>query len=380
MMPPLHLLIKPASGACNLRCRYCFYHDEMENREQASFGIMSRETLENLVRKALERAQGHCTFAFQGGEPTLAGLDFFEELLELEKKYNRKGLPIDHAIQTNGFALDESWAKFFADNHFLVGLSLDGTRETHDSFRLDAAGKGTFQQVKRTAALFDRFGVEYNILTVVNAQTARRGQSIYNFYKKSGFRYLQFIPCLDPLGEAPGAREYSLTPAAYGEFLCRLFDLWYQDWMAGTPVSIRQFDNYIQMMLGYPPESCGMSGICARQNVVEADGGVYPCDFYVLDGYCLGNLNQCGFDEIEAKREALGFVEESKAVDADCRDCPWAPLCRGGCKRYREPRREDGSLQKNCFCQAYQKFFPYAIPRMEQIARQVSGRLARNRG
>ena len=234
--------------------------------------------------------------------------------------------------------------------------------------------------MKRTAALFDRFGVEYNILTVVNAQTARRGQSIYNFYKKSGFRYLQFIPFLDPLGEAPGAREYSLTPAAYGEFLCRLVDLGYQDWMAGTPVSIRQFDNYIQMMLGYPPESCGMSGICARQNVVEADGGVYPCDFYVLDGYCLGNLNQCGFDEIEAKREALGFVEESKAVDADCRDCPWAPLCRGGCKRYREPRREDGSLRKNCFCQAYQKFFPYAIPRMEQIARQVSGNLARNRG
>ena len=233
MMPPLHLLIKPASGACNLRCRYCFYHDEMENREQASYGIMSRETLENLVRKALERAQGHCTFAFQGGEPTLAGLDFFEELLELKRSITARACPLTTPSRPTALLWMKAGPSFSRTTTSWWGFPWTAPGNSRQ-LRLDAAGKGTFQQVKRTAALFDRFGVEYNILTVVNAQTARRVQSIYNFYKKSGFRYLQFIPCLDPLGEAPGAREYSLTPAAYGEFLCRLFDLWYQDWMAGT--------------------------------------------------------------------------------------------------------------------------------------------------
>src|SRR5699024_5362855 len=139
--------------------------------------------------------------------------------------------------------------------------------------------------------------------TVVNAQTAKKIQSIYTFFKKNGFRYLQFIPCLDPLGEEPGQRDYSLTPEAYGEFLCRLFDLWYKDLMNGEEVSIRQFDNYIQMLMGYPPESCGMSGVCSFQNVVESDGSVYPCDFYVLDEWKLGNLNINSFPELEEKRK-----------------------------------------------------------------------------
>lgn len=367
-MPPIHLLIKPSSGACNLRCRYCFYHDEMKNREQASFGMMTEETLTNVIRKALDYAEGQCTIAYQGGEPTLIGLDFFKKSIELQKQYNHKKLVIHNAIQTNGYALDEEWAKFFAENHFLVGLSMDGTRETHDRYRLSVAGEGTFREVQRTARMFDRFGVEYNILTVVNGQTARKIQSIYTFYKKNGFRYLQFIPCLDPLGEEPGSREYSLTPKAYGEFLCRLFDLWYRDLMQGEEVSIRQFDNYVQMILGYPPESCGMSGICSYQNVVEADGGVYPCDFYVLDGYCLGNLNVCGFEEIQEKRREIGFVEESREIHPDCRECRWFPLCRGGCKRYREPRNEDGQLRKNCFCESYEVFFAYAGERMQRIA------------
>lgn len=376
-MPPIHLLIKPSSGACNLRCRYCFYHDVMENREQAFLGFMSPETQEHLIQKALERADGQCTFAYQGGEPTLIGLDYFKRAAELEAKYNRKGVTIHHAIQTNGYALDEEWARFFVENRYLVGLSMDGTQQTHDRYRVDPAGEGTFRQVQRTARMFDRFGVEYNILTVVNGQTAKKIQSIYTFYKKNGYRYLQFIPCLDPLGEEPGSREYSLTPKAYGEFLCLLFDLWYRDLMAGEEISIRQFDNYIQMLLGYPPESCGMSGVCSFQNVVEADGGVYPCDFYVLDEYCLGNLNRDSFEDLERRRKELQFVEESRAVDPDCGQCRWYPICRGGCKRYREPRTEQRALRKNFFCESYQMFFAHSISRMEEIARYVaqSGRI-----
>lgn len=140
-MPPIHLLIKPSSGACNLRCRYCFYHDEMEKREQSCYGFMTPETQEAMIRRALEYAEGQCTFAYQGGEPTLIGLDYFRRAEELIQKYNRKNLRIDRAIQTNGFALDEEWARFFADNRYLVGLSMDGTKETHDRFRVDAGGE-----------------------------------------------------------------------------------------------------------------------------------------------------------------------------------------------------------------------------------------------
>ena len=370
-MPPIHLLIKPSSGACNLRCRYCFYHDEMEKREQSCYGFMTPETQEAMIRRALEYAEGQCTFAYQGGEPTLIGLDYFRRAEELIQKYNRKNLRIDRAIQTNGFALDEEWARFFADNRYLVGLSMDGTKETHDLFRVDAGGEGTFRQVQRTAKMFDRIGVEYNILTVVNAQTAKKIQSIYTFFKKNGFRYLQFIPCLDPLGEEPGQRDYSLTPEAYGEFLCRLFDLWYKDLMNGEEVSIRQFDNYIQMLMGYPPESCGMSGVCSFQNVVESDGSVYPCDFYVLDEWKLGNLNVNSFPELEEKRKELGFVEESRQIHPDCQKCRWFSICRGGCKRYREPRLETGELRKNCFCRSYEMFFAHAGGRMQEIARAL---------
>lgn len=370
-MPPIHLLIKPSSGACNLRCRYCFYHDEMEKREQSCYGFMTPETQESMIRRALEYAEGQCTFAYQGGEPTLIGLDYFRQAEELIQKYNRKNLRIDRAIQTNGFALDEEWARFFADNRYLVGLSMDGTKETHDRFRVDAGGEGTFRQVQHTAKMFDRIGVEYNILTVVNAQTAKKIQSIYTFFKKNGFRYLQFIPCLDPLGEEPGQRDYSLTPEAYGEFLCRLFDLWYKDLMNGEEVSIRQFDNYIQMLMGYPPESCGMSGVCSFQNVVESDGSVYPCDFYVLDEWKLGNLNVNSFPELEEKRKELGFVEESRQIHPDCQKCRWLSICRGGCKRYREPRLETGELRKNCFCRSYEMFFAHAGGRMQNMARAL---------
>ena len=158
----IHLLIKPASGLCNLRCRYCFYCDITQKREQASYGIMSLETLEAVIEKALEAARTECTIAYQGGEPTLAGLDFFRKSIEMQKKHNRRKITIHNAIQTNGMVIDEEWARFFAENHILVGLSIDGTKETHDACRVDERGNGTYHQVMRAARLFDRFQVEYN--------------------------------------------------------------------------------------------------------------------------------------------------------------------------------------------------------------------------
>ncbi len=259
-MPPVNLLIKPASGLCNMECDYCFYCDETQKREQASYGLMSKETLENVIRKSFSYAEQSVGIAFQGGEPTLCGIDFFEEAVRLVKQYNVNNLKIEFALQTNGYAITEEWCEFFKKNHFLVGLSVDGTEATHDKYRHNKNGEGTYQKVLQAARLMKKNGVEFNILTVVNKETAENIDSIYKEYKRNGWEYLQFIACLDPIGEIRGQREYSLTPKMYGEFLVRLFHLWYKDWKRGKQPYIRQFENYIGILLKYEPESCEQRG------------------------------------------------------------------------------------------------------------------------
>lgn len=365
-MPPLSLLIKPASSNCNLRCQYCFYHSIAENRETCSYGIMNIETLELIVKKAFEYAEGSCTFAFQGGEPTLAGLDFFSRFIELVKKYNIKKVKVNFALQTNGVVIDENWAKFLSENKFLAGLSLDGPKDIHDITRLDSSGKGSFNRVMAAAYLFNRYHVDYNILCVVNAYVARHAGKVYTFYKKHGFEYLQFIPCLDPLNEKPGGHQYSLTPERYAQFLKKLFDDWYNDISRGERISIRYFDNFIEMLAGYPPESCGMSGMCTGYFVIEANGGVYPCDFYVLDEWYLGNIHDTGFEHLKSTETAHRFTEVSKYTDPQCNECKWLKLCRGGCRRSREPF-SDGKPVLNYYCQSFKEFFEYSIERLMKL-------------
>lgn len=365
-MRPLSLLIKPASGLCNLRCRYCFYHDVTENRAIDSYGIMSEETLENVLKKALATSDQEITIAYQGGEPTLAGLDFFRRSVEIQNEHNVKNLKIHNAIQTNGYRLSADWARFFHDNHFLVGLSIDGIMDVHDKNRVGPNDSPTFSTIMQTADLFDKYKVDYNILTVVTLPLARRIRATYKFFQKRGFGYLQFIPCLDPLGEPFGGHDYSLTPEAYGRFLCELFDMWYADIEAGGAPSIRDFDNYVQMLMGYPPESCNLRGICGLQYVVEADGAVYPCDFYVLDEMRLGTLNEVGFDEIDRRRAEIGFIEASEPLDPACDACEFLKICRGGCRRHRETGK---GLGRTYFCESYKMFFSHALPRLSAIAR-----------
>lgn len=367
-MPPINLLIKPASGNCNLRCEYCFYYDTMEKREKASYGFMSEETLEAVLRQALSYAEGSCTIAFQGGEPTLCGLDFYRKVMELEQKYNINHVRIDNALQTNGYGLDREWAEFFRDNHFLVGVSLDGGPKLHDYYRKNRKGEGSFYKVMEHVELLQKTGVEFNILTVVNGRTAPQIRRTYEFYRKNQLNYLQFIACLDPLGEEPGKREYSLTPEVYGKFLIDLFELWYQDLLQGRQPYIRQFENYIAILLGQVPEACDMRGICGMQYVVEADGSVYPCDFYVLDAYRLGNFREQTVEEIDRVRESIGFLQESLHREEACGQCRYASLCRGGCRRNRQ--KDDGYHQY--FCRSYQMFFDACLPKLVEIARRVS--------
>ena len=366
-MPALSLLIKPASGNCNMRCRYCFYADELDNREIRSYGKMSVDTMHTIVEKAMEYGDYECTIAFQGGEPTLAGLDFYRDLVAYVTAHeNPKKLKIHYALQTNGYLINEEWAEFLGKNHFLVGVSLDGLKEIHDRYRLDAAGKGTYQRVISAIRLLEKHQVEYNILTVVTAATARNGQKIYNYFKKNHFGYQQYIECLDPIGEEPGQHEYSLTPEKYGEFLKSMFDAWYLDMRSGTYVYNRYFENLMMIMAGQQPESCNMRGVCGKQWVFEADGSVYPCDFYALDQWRLGNIQENSFEEMDEKRDGLGFIQWSMRQQEDCQKCRWFGLCRNGCRRNREPVTAEHT-NRNYFCKSYQMFFEYAYPRLEEI-------------
>lgn len=366
-MRSVSILIKPSSGMCNMSCDYCFYVDEIRHRKQESYGFMTLETLKNIIRRAMPNADEAISIAFQGGEPTLRGLDFFEELIKLEKKYNRKQIKIYNAIQTNGLAIDEKWCQFLHDNHFLAGLSIDGTQDIHDKYRHSGTGGDTFSRVCHTAELFDKYQVDYNILTVVSRDAALNVERIYDFYKSKNWRYQQYIPCIESLDGIKGVKEYSLNPREYGEFMVKLFHLWYEDFKKQSAPYIRQFHNYIGILMGYMPEACDQRGSCGIQHVAEADGSVYPCDFYMLDKYCIGNFNQNTFAQIQENRSKIGFVEESFKLSDACRQCRFYKLCRGGCQRNRSLNIHTGKYE-NYFCESYFYFFESCLKELKEIA------------
>ena len=250
-----------------------------------------------------------------------------------------------------------------------MGLSVDGVRTAHDAFRKDMEGNGTYFRVLDAARMLREAGCQFNVLTVVNAKTAPKISRIYEQYRKLGFSWQQYIACLDPIWEKQNQQEYSLTPEAYGQFLIELFDLWDLDFRQGKQPYIRQFENYIGILLGILPESCEQRGICSHQSVIEADGSVYPCDFYVLDSYKLGNLKTDSFEEINANRTKLHFVEDSFNHTVECKACEYFALCRGGCRRHRE---QPGTMVgENWFCKSYQMFFSARLPRLKEIAQQI---------
>ncbi len=368
-MPPLTLLIKPASGLCNMRCSYCFYADVTKSREVHSYGFMGGETLEQLVRRAFEYAgRSPVTFAFQGGEPTLVGLDFYRRLLELQRRHNTAGAEVQNSIQTNGLTVDSEWAELFAENKILVGLSIDGTKAIHDANRLDAEGRGTYTRIKKAAAILEAAGAEFNILCVVTSALARHGAKVFDTLVSAGFRYLQFIQCIDGFGSPP--TPYSLSAERWGEFLCVIFDRYYEHIRRGDYVSVRPLDNFMELAAGLPPSCCGYTGRCDLCLVVESDGGVYPCDFYVLDRYRMGNICDMSISELRETEPARRFVAESEPVDPACAKCEWFALCRGGCRRHREPQ-SGGTLTRSKFCAGNKRFFEYAYPRMRELLRYI---------
>lgn len=329
------VLVKPASSLCNMRCGYCFYDDVSNMRETKSFGIMREEMARRLIENVFAHAKPPCavTFAFQGGEPTLAGLAFYEGFCGLVDALRDKGHSVAYAIQTNGLLIDEDWCRFFQKRNFLVGLSLDGNAAIHNAHRADARGKGTFNRVMRTCALLGKWRVPFNLLSVVTRQMARHAEAVLRFYARQGVEYVQFIPCLPPLEGADSA-PYALTARLYGDFLCDLFAAWHTLRRSGSPIRVQLFDNLMLLLLGARPNLCGINGQCSPQFVVESNGDVFPCDFYVLDRYRCGCVHENSLDEIENSAAMQKFLSES-AAPQHCASCPYLRLCGGGCRRLR---------------------------------------------
>ena len=359
----VNFLIKPASSLCNMRCRYCFYEDEAANRTMASMGVMSRDTARLLIREALAAVDfnGRISFAFQGGEPTVAGLDFFRFFVEETRRQNTRHIPIDWSIQTNGLAVDDQWAEFFAQNRFLVGVSLDGDKALHDEFRVDAAGRGTWTRVHAAVQRLQKAGAELNLLCVVTKRCAKSAVRVYHALQKTGVRYLQFIPCLDPLGMERGGMPYSLLPEDYGAFLCALFDEWYRDWAAGRYTSVRLFDDYVHLAMGMPAGTCATSGSCGAYFVIEADGSVYPCDFYALDRYLCGNVNKDGIEQTFLSDGMRAFAADFPPEGPLCAGCGVYAFCGGGCRRYRS-----FYYGKEGYC-PNRDFLEYALPFLAKL-------------
>jgi uncharacterized protein len=343
-----------------MRCRYCFYAEVSKGRDC----VMSDETLENIVRKSLAFAEDSCAFAFQGGEPTLAGIEFYKKVIQLQRAYRKRDVHVTNAIQTNGLGVTEEFAAFFAENGFLVGLSMDGNADTHDALRPDASGRGTYARVRAAAKLLRRHDAEFNILCVVNRLTAAAPGAVYDALKQ--YQFLQFIPCIDVSdGEA-----FSPPPALYANFLKVTFDRYYNGFERGDYVSVRNFDGYVNLLLNLPPDSCAARGVCGGYCLIEADGSVYPCDFYASDAWRLGNINETGLVRITNGEKAARFVDASKNIPPDCAACEWHFLCRGGCARDRQPF--GGVPGRNRYCAAYREFFPYAYERLRDIAYMIS--------
>jgi len=365
-MIPFQLLIKPAGPDCNLQCTYCFYRRVNKLFPSGQIHRMKGKVLEEMVRQYLSFRFPASCFSWQGGEPTLCGLDFFREAVRLQMKHGRGGQRVSNAFQTNGILLNKDWCSFFNQYKFLVGLSLDGPRYLHDFYR-KGNSRGSWEEVMRAARLLSDYKVEFNILAMVTRKSETKAREIFYWFLDHGFRYLQFIPCLERLPRGRLA-PFSTTAEGYGDFLCQLFDLWWENRDQG--VSIRLFDSLLERLVYGRPTLCIFSPVCQGYVVVEHDGSVYPCDFFVRKDTRLGNLMEKPLDELFRSSAYRDFGKRKSALPDECRACQWLSFCWGGCQKDRVDGRGRTSA-KTFFCSSYRQLFSHAMPRLKSLAEEI---------
>jgi uncharacterized protein len=370
------VMAKPAGARCNLRCDYCYYAGK-EVLLGKTPGRMNEKILERYIAQRIEAsAGGDAHFEWHGGEPTILGLEYFQQIARLQRKHRPTGAGITNGIQTNGLLINEAWADFFAGEKWSVGLSLDGPADIHDKYRKTAEGGPTHGRVLRSFGTLMRRGVFVNVLCVLNEANAARPEETYEFFRGLGVRFLQFLPLVTP---ASGhlAHPAAAAPEAIGEFLCRVFDLW----IAGGVgrIVIQTFDEALRPIYGLPHALCIHSETCGRVAVLERDGSFYACDHFVDLDHLIGNLRDCDLASLVNDPQMLAFgALKTKTLPRSCRACAFLASCNGGCPKDRIiPNPEDG-FPVNYLCPSYKRFFAHAKPALENLAAHMkAGRTLR---
>lgn len=381
---PKYVMLKPAGSACNLRCDYCYYLEKKHLYADTRRQIMSEETLEKFVEQYMVLTSAPSVlFTWHGGEPLMRPLSFYRKALELQGKY-AGGRQVDNVIQTNATLITDEWARFFKKNNFLVGVSIDGTQEMHDAYRSTAQGRPSWQQVMRGIRTLNRHGVEWNAMATVNRLNADAPEEFYGFFKEIGCRFIQFTPVVERLYRRPDGRQlaspvdgpwaelapFSVTPQQWGEFLCRVFDLWVREDVGSTFVQI--FDSTLAGWMGVPPSLCAMAPTCGHAAAMEAGGDVYVCDHYVFPEFRLGNIATRTLTEMMLSPEMTEFgLNKERLLTAQCRECPYLFACHGECPRNRFALSADGEQGHNYLCEGYRRYFGHVGRYMDFMKYQL---------
>ncbi|MBM0157165.1 anaerobic sulfatase-maturation protein [Segatella copri] len=381
---PLYVMLKPAGAHCNLACKYCYYLEKNKLYPTAQRHLMSNEMLEQFTREYIEaQTMNQVLFTWHGGEPLLRSIDFYRKALSLQQKY-AGGRRIDNVIQTNGTLLTDEWCEFFAQNHWLVGISIDGQQPDHDHYRLTAAGKPSWKKVMQGIKLLKKHGVEWNAMAVVNAYNVNHPMEFYRFFKENGCQFLQFTPIVERLTRHEDDRtlasladkneiplsEASVTPEQWGYFLCAIFDEWVRKDVGKIFVEI--FDCTLANWMGISPGICAYSKECGHAGVMEHNGDVYSCDHFVFPEYKLGNIRDHSLIDMLYGEQQQEFSRlKHSSLPRQCKECDMEFACHGECPKNRFMKDKYGDSGLNYLCLGYYHYYQHVAPYMDYMKQEL---------
>lgn len=381
---PLYVMLKPAGAHCNLACKYCYYLEKNNLYQNSHRHLMTDEMLEQFTREYIEaQTMPQVLFTWHGGEPLMRSIDFYKKALALQKKYAH-GKQIDNVIQTNGTLLTDEWCEFFAKNHWLVGISIDGPQEYHDHYRVTPAGKPSWEKVMQGIQLLKKHRVEWNAMAVVNAYNAEHPLEFYHFFRDNGCQYLQFTPIVERLTEHEDGRtlasladdreiplaDASVPPQQWGNFLCTIFDDWVRHDVGKTFVEI--FDCTLANWMGVLPGICAYSKECGHAGVMEHNGDVYSCDHFVFPEYKLGNIrDQSLIDMLYGEKQQAFSRLKHTSLPRQCKECDMEFACHGECPKNRFEKDKYGEPGLNYLCQGYYQYYTHVAPYMDFMKREL---------
>lgn len=381
---PLYVMLKPAGAHCNLACKYCYYLEKSKLYATSQRHLMTDEMLERFTQEYIEaQTMGHVLFTWHGGEPLMRSIDFYKKALTLQQKYAR-GRHIDNVIQTNGTLLTDEWCEFFAQNHWLVGISIDGPQQYHDHYRQTSASKPSWERVMHGIRLLNKHHVEWNAMAVVNAYNADHPLEFYHFFKEHGCQYLQFTPIVERLTTHSDGRtlasladqtdipvaDFSVTPEQWGSFLCTIFDEWVHHDVGRIFVEI--FDCTLANWMGVAPGICSYSTHCGHAGVMEHNGDVYSCDHFVFPTYKLGNIRDHTLIEMLYGEQQQAFSRLKHAsLPRQCKECDMEFACHGECPKNRFLHDRYGNPGLNYLCRGYYQYYTHVAPYMDLMKREL---------